>query len=238
MDASTIVQKVKQAIIDMEGRVSVSEIYLTCLDTQEQVEFCMTTESIRVKTSAAFRTFNIVERGEVKIPKGEQLQSVSWRGILPAAAMLMYPFVRHAQYEKPTEVVKVLGRWRSNGSKLRLLVTQTPINLDVYIKSFGWTAKGGLGHLDYEIEFLAAKMLRVMTVAESDAARARAQTSNAYELQARMATKSKAGVYMANVNSIWQAAQLLTGHGDWQALMSANGLDNPFNIDPTEIILH
>ena len=34
-------------------------------------------------TIMTFRSFNAIEKGEVKIPKGEELAGVSWNGILP-----------------------------------------------------------------------------------------------------------------------------------------------------------
>ena len=57
----------------------------------------------------------------------------------------MYPFVKHAAWDRPDELIKIIQRWRERGTKLKLLITQTPVNLDVYIKNFGFTAKGGMG---------------------------------------------------------------------------------------------
>ncbi|MBR1645789.1 MAG: hypothetical protein IJ685_03315 [Selenomonadaceae bacterium] len=109
------------------------------------LKFCMPPEEIRVRSSASFRSYNVIEAGEIKLPKGEQLTDISWRGTLPGAGMLMYPFVKHAAWDRPDELIKIIQRWRERGTKLKLLITQTPVNLDVYIKNFGFTAKGGMG---------------------------------------------------------------------------------------------
>ena len=237
MDASEIVRQVKLGLIDSEGRVRVSEFYLTA-DDGEEIEFCMPPEEIRVRSSASFRSYNIIETGEIKLPKGEQLTDISWRGTLPGAGMLMYPFVKHAAWDRPDELIKIIQRWRERGTKLKLLITQTPVNLDVYIKNFGFTAKGGMGDYSYDIDLIAAKPLQVRTVAESDAARAR-ENDNLFNLLTRTAMKSRTGIYVGQLNTAWTVAQVLTGNGgNWQALLDQNGIGTPDLLDPTTWIMH
>ena len=236
----SVVTKIKQAIVDMEGKVSVSEFYLTNSDTGEEVNFCMPPEELRVKTSGLFRTFNVIESGEIKLPKGEQLKDISWHGLLPGAGMLMYPFIKHSAWEDPQEIIKVLERWKSGGEKLRLLVTETPVNLDVFIKSFDWRAKGGLGHYDYDIDFIAAKTLQVRTVAEADAARSQAKTDASLALRLRALKKSKAGMLIGKINTIFEVAKLLTGNGgSWDKIASGAGITQPHKmLDPTTYVMH
>lgn len=236
MDVSEIVRQVKLGLIDSEGRVKVSEFYLTA-DDGEEIQLCMPPEEIRVKSSATFRTYNVIEAGEIKLPKGEQLTDISWRGTLPGAGILMYPFVKHEAWDRPDEIIKVIQRWRERGTKLKLLITQTPVNLDVYIKNFGFTAKGGMGNYSYDIELIAAKPLQVRTVAESDAARAR-ERDNSFNLLTRTAMKSRTGILVGQLNTAWTVAQILTGNGgNWQNVLSRNGISDVDGIDPT-IILH
>ena len=141
-----------------------------------------------------------MEVGEVKIPKGEHLTQISWSGILPGAGMLLYPFLTHAAWEDPQELIKVFKRWRTEGAKLRLLITQTPINLEVYLRSFDYEASGGMGDFKYSIELIAAKELQVMTVAEADAERERQAQESQSELNRRAAMKSDAGVWIDSIN--------------------------------------
>lgn len=235
---SEVKKSVKKGLIDAEGKVKRSEFYLTNIDSGEQVQFCMTPESVKARTTANFRSFNVIERGEVKIPKGEQLAQVSWQGVLPGAGMLLYPFLTHAVWERPDEIIKVLIRWREEGAKLRLLITETPLNLDVYIKSFDYTAEGGLGDYKYDIELIAAKELKILTVAEADEARAKAKENATNELNRRAAMKSRTGVIIGQVDGIWEAAQVLLGNGgSWQRLAETNGLKDPTEISAGELII-
>lgn len=235
MEISEAVNLARRLIISAEGRVVRSEFYLT--GDGERLEFCMAPDEVKVKTNATFRTYNVVETGEIKIPKGEQLTAISWRGTLPGAVMLMHQFIKSDAWQKPDDIIKTLQMWRERGTKLKLLVTQTTINLDVYIKGFDFTHKGGLGNVTYDIDFIAAKPLQVKTVAETDATAVN-DFINAFNLVERQTLKIKTGVMLAQLNSIWEAAQILTGNGgNWSSVLSRNGISNVDGIDPT-IILH
>lgn len=237
MNISEIADIARHVIVELEGKVTISEFYLSDSDG-ERLEFCMPPEQIRVKTSASFRTFNIIESGEIQIPKGEKLTQISWKGTLPGAPMLLYRFIKTAAWEHPDELIKVLRRWRERGTKLKLLVTQTPINLDVYIKSIDFTHKGGLGNVEYSIELIAAKALQVRTVAEADAQQ-NADSVNAFELWERQRKKGRAAVMLATVDTLYEVALILTGNGgDWLSILRRNGfgIADIDSIDPTVIL--
>ena len=227
------VYSIKKLLVDLEGRVKRSEFYFTNIETNERVQLSRTPESVNARFEANFRTFNIIERGEVKLPKGERLAQISWKGVLPGAGILLYTNnITHAAWEKPNEIIKVFKRWREEGAKLKLLVTQTPLNIDVYLKSFNWEASGGLGDYKYSIDLIAAKDMKVMTVKEADEARAKAKEDKQNAIRQRTAMKSRAGIFTSQINNVWGAAQLLTGQGsNWEALANLTGQ----NKDPTDI---
>lgn len=223
MEIGDILRKTKLGLIDGEGRVTVSEFSLKSDD--EKVIISMPPEEVRVKATSSFRTFNIVEKGEIKLPKGEQLTAISWRGILPGAGMLLYPIAFKEEWDRPKNIIDTINRWRTKGTKLKLLITQTPINLDVYVKSFDYTAKGGAGDYNYDIDLIAAKELKVLTAAEADAQRS--EQENSFDLLARTALKPKIGMYISYLDTAWTAAQCLRGNGDRMTLLSDNGLVSP-----------
>ena len=133
---SGLVKTAQKAIIRLNGRVKRSVFYLTNLATGEKITLCMAPEEVKAQTESNFRTWNIIEKGQVSLPKGERLTQISWQGILPGANILVHNFVKLAAWEKPKEIVKTLTEWRESGDKIKVLITQTPINMSVYIKSF------------------------------------------------------------------------------------------------------
>ena len=158
---------------------------------------------------------------------------------MPGARILLYKFVNHAAWEQPQEIIKVIKRWREDGAKIKLLITQTPINMDVFIKSFDYKASGGQGNYDYDIDFIAAKELKVLTVAEADEARAKAQENSINELNRRAAMKSKLGMQVGKINNLWTIAQILTGNGGrWEDVWEQNPqIADPTSLDPTDYVI-
>ena len=47
------------------------------------------------------------------------------------------------------------------------MLTETPINVAVYLKSFDYAPTGGIGNYDYSIEFIEAKDVTIYTIKEA-----------------------------------------------------------------------
>lgn len=224
---SGIAQAAKKALIGLNGRVTRSAFYLTNLTTGESVTLCMTPESITAQTETNFRTWNIIERGEIKLPKGERLTTLKWEGILPGANILAHNFVNLGAWQPPREIVSSIVRWREQGDKVKVLVTQTPINMTVYIKSFDHTYSGGQGNVKYNIELIAAKEMKIMTVEEADQARQQREAEKAQQLQSRPA-QNRTGEQIQQVNNAWELTQLIRGNGaSWEDTATQYDMTDP-----------
>ena len=242
---SRIARDVKRAFVGLAGSVERSEFYLTCVDTGESVTLCQTPEKISVKTDASFRTYNIVERGEISFPKGQKLEHISWKGVLPGAQVVLYNNVSKQAWEQPEELIKVFRRWREKNRKLKLLVTQTPLNCETFLKSFDYEASGGQGDYKYTIELIAAKELTFETVAEADERRMKAVDDEQQALLERAAKKIPIGALVETVDDIFAAVQLLTGKGslsDIERVLGAVGMGSALGstktLNPFDIILN
>lgn len=135
------------------------DIHLTCLETFQHMRFPMLPESISLQTGAQLQSHSIMAVGDVKLPSGNVPSAVSWEGKLPGQARRRESYVR--LWQDPRLLTALLQSWQSDGRKLRLLVTRTPINLDVYIESFSGDFAGGYGDIDYNIAFTQARQLRI-----------------------------------------------------------------------------
>lgn len=194
----------------------------------------MTPEEVNVKTSSSFRSFNVIEKGEVKIPKGEELTGVSWNGILPGDNAASYKFIDQNSWQEPKEIIKQLTRWRENGDKLKVLITQTPINLDVYIRDFDSKYVGGQGNVKYTINLIAAKTMQVKTVEEVEAERKAAEEEQKTSLNERPAMKKPSETILKASDNFWTIAQAALGVGsDWTNVFDLNPTTSG---DPTDVI--
>lgn len=133
----------------------------------DALAFAMLPEEVTIEASTTFQTYNIIDIGEIKVPRGEKLVGFSWSGMLPGETLRYNKHLIKTHYwMSPANMVGCWSMWRANGTKLRLMVTGTTINHDVYLSNYKITNKGAGGTLYYDIEFVVAKDLKIYTLEE------------------------------------------------------------------------
>jgi len=135
------------------------DIYLTNLEGSSRIRFPVLPQSISVQNGSLFQDYNIMAKGEVKVPYGKSLTGFSWQGIFPGATRKTAPYIRW--WFAPEELIRQLEFYQTRGNKLQLMVTETSIAHDVYIQSFDGEYTGGVGDFNYSISFVNAKSLTV-----------------------------------------------------------------------------
>lgn len=137
------------------------DIYLTSKEG-ERIRFPMLPERINVSIESRFQSYDIMRIGEIKIPKGERLTGISWEGVFPGPHQKHAPYVR-GSWKTPRSYFSALERLRLSEEKCTLLITETPINRDVYIETFQPNPEGADVDIRYTITFCEAKDLIIMT---------------------------------------------------------------------------
>ena len=101
------------------------------------------------------------------------------------------------------------------------MITQTSINLNVYLQSFSSNPKGELGNVEYSISFIQAKDMLIKTVAEVDAEKNTEKEQE--ELKERQAVKKPKSTVLQDSANLWTVAQQFTGDGgNWQNILDYN----------------
>lgn len=126
----------------------------------------MPPEEIKCTFGTNFQSYTIINGGDVQIPKGEVLSSFSWEGTLPGASRKKASYVRKQHWRSPNEILNMWDRWRKKGIRLKLMVTETAINHDVFLDTYDADYSGGNGDCKYSISFVLAKKMEIRTVGE------------------------------------------------------------------------
>lgn len=141
------------------------DIYLTEISNKKSTfRFPSLPESIKVKTATNYQSYDLISKGTVKFPKGNDTKVISWKGVFFGRAKRREPIIR--VWIAPSECKKKLEAWRENGTVLRLLVSGTNINYDVTIDSFEYEEYGGYGNAEYSISFNFYQELKIFTTDE------------------------------------------------------------------------
>ena len=138
------------------------DIWITDLETKRKMQIPWIPDSISFGSGGTkFATYNIIDLGEVLVPYGRNLRKVEWEGSLPGEGHMNLPFLRGGKHVPPKTIQSQWSIWKKNGTRLNLLITGTPINMDVYLEDYNITYKGSAGDYKYDIKFVDYSELKV-----------------------------------------------------------------------------
>lgn len=119
-------------------------------------------EKLTYKGAGRFQEYDILNQGVAKVPNGKDLTYISWESFFPGEILKKEKYVH--DYRKAKDLHNRIESWRTKGTKLKLTITGTPINLYVYIENYEASWEGPNGNIYYSIEFSGAVDIRVETV--------------------------------------------------------------------------
>jgi hypothetical protein len=143
------------------------DIYITEIKSGRKIQIPVVPQEIQSGADARFAQYDIMKRGEVRVSEGRYLLPVSWEGIFPGAKRKGEPWVR--KWTDPKELSEIFSQWRDNGELLKLVITDTNINMDCKVASYKPTESGGYGDISYSVSFIEHVDLVVVTTKNASA---------------------------------------------------------------------
>lgn len=128
---------------------------------------CWIPEKIKLGGQGKFLTYGIIAIGDVKIPRGGALETISWSAIFPGESRKNEPYVKKDYWKKPEKYISMIRKWRDNGTKVNVLIDETGINMDCYVEKFDGNFTGGHGDYEYDIQFIEAVDVEIHLVSGS-----------------------------------------------------------------------
>ena len=123
-------------------------------------KFPLMPNTIQVKSGAVAIAFQVIKKGEHKIPRGIQATGYSWSGTLPGKGMADQAFV--SDWQRPKDIIKKLKKWMEKGQVLKLRVTGSAIKDTVFIENFTYNYIG-YDRVDYTINLTKYRELKIST---------------------------------------------------------------------------
>ena len=210
------------------------DFYLTAPDGS-RIHFPINPEKITCRTGNKLETFDVIKLGTIALPRGRVPTVFSFEGFFPGEARKKDPKVK--SWRHPKEIVGILSAWRNQNVKLRFLVTETPINHDVYFDgdgSFQHEWKGGYGDCWFSIRLIEARDLIVLADGEK-VGTSRVGTSTATKPASSRPTPPTPKTYtVRSGDNLWIIAKKLLGDGSrWREIYNKNR--NVIGPDPNKI---
>lgn len=192
------------------------DIYITEIDSGRKVTIpALPMEGVTAGAEGRFVTYEIMNKGPVNIPDGRNLELVTWESFLPGEARRTEPWVR--TWTDPLELDAIFREWREKQPKLKLVVTDSNINIDCYITNYQGTPSGGYGDISYSISFETRDEIVIKAVTAKTANKS--TTSNRPTKSTGKTYKVKSG------DCLWNIAKMSIHYGkgsQWKKIYDAN----------------
>lgn len=173
-----------------------------------------------------FGDYDLIEIGEVKMPRGNMLDKFSFQGKFYGRSRRNMRYTR--SWQDPVSCVKTLDKWMKDGDKIKMLITDSHINGEFYIESFTPGLMNGSGDIPYTINFVEAREVEIeITEAEKKV-----------EETKRPVNKKKIEDYtVVKGDNLWRISKNKLGDGTkYKELAKLNNIKNPNLIYPGQVI--
>lgn len=180
--------------------------------------FPVNPEEIKITRSRGYETVAVLSLGEFDFPTGEKVKEITFSSFFPAV------YDSYCNYEglpDPLEAMQTLTRMTASKQPVRLIITDTPVNVLVLISAHDTTFKGGEpGDVYFDLTVRTWREMKVHT----KVATTTAESSTKAAATARADTKKAAKTYtVKSGDSLSKIAKLELGSSaKWQSIYNLN----------------
>lgn len=130
------------------------DIYLSVNNREQVICLPVLPSEFTVSKPLSNEVFETVAAGELNLIGNSKLKSISWDSFFPAKD---YPFLRDRS-NTAFGYVYLLDTWYSQKLPIRIIITETPINMACTIEDFSYTIKKD-GDMYYTITLSEVKLI-------------------------------------------------------------------------------
>ena len=193
------------------------EIYLGIDD--DKIRFPVVPSAIGVNRSNNIDTQSVLKLGEVPIFNGTSLKTIELTSFFPNQE---YSFCDYTGFMKPYEFSHKIQKWMYEGKPLRIIVTDTPTNMQCLIQQFDTVEQDGTRDLYFTLNLLEYRPIEVPNLSNNSSSSNSSSSNNSNNTQNtsrpsennNSSSGSQQKSYkVASGDSLWAIAQKHYGKG-------------------------
>ena len=139
------------------------EIYLGT--DNDKIRFPVVPSSIGVSRSNNIDTQSVLKLGEVPIFNGTSLKTIELTSFFPNQE---YSFCDYVGFMKPYEFSDKIQKWMYEGKPLRIIVTDSPTNMQCLIQQFDTVEQDGTRDLYFTLNLLEYRPVEVPNLSNNN----------------------------------------------------------------------
>nr|DAO63366.1 MAG TPA: tail assembly protein [Caudoviricetes sp.] len=149
------------------------EIYLGT--DNDKIRFPVVPPSIGVNRSNNIDAESVIKLGEVPIFNGTSLKTIELTSFFPNQE---YSFCDYTGFMKPYEFSEKIQKWMYEGKPLRIIVTDSPTNMQCLIQQFDTVEQDGTRDLYFTLNLLEYRPIEVPSLSSSNSSSNSNNTQN------------------------------------------------------------
>ena len=160
--------------------------------------------------NANYETNNVIGLGDVATFSGNGLAQLSLSSFFPNHE---YSFNAYSNVPKPYDIAHIFKEWKNKGTVVRVILTGTDINQEMYITNYSYGENDGTGDVYYSMDLLEYRPITIPTITENtstntqNTSRPTDNNSNNANTSTQKTHKVKKG------DCLWDIAQKYYGKG-------------------------
>lgn len=186
------------------------EIYLGT--DNDKIRFPVVPSSIGVNRSNNIDTESVIKLGEVPIFNGTSLKTIEFTSFFPNQE---YSFCDYAGFMKPYEFSEKIQKWMYEGKPLRIIVTDSPTNMQCLIQQFDTVEQDGTRDLYFTLNLLEYRPIEVPSLSSSNTSSNSNNTQNTSRPSeaSNNSSSSQKTHKVVKGDCLWDIAQKYYGKG-------------------------
>jgi hypothetical protein len=192
------------------------EIYLGT--DNDKIRFPVVPSSIGVSRSNNIDTQSVLKLGEVPIFNGTSLKTIELTSFFPNQE---YSFCNYLGFMKPYEFSEKIQKWMYEGKPLRIIVTDTPTNMQCLIQQFDTVEQDGTRDLYFTLNLLEYRPIKVPNLSNNNTSSSSSSnnsnnaqnTSRPSENNNNSSSSQQKSYKVIKGDSLWAIAQKHYGKG-------------------------
>ena len=181
------------------------EIYLGT--DNDKIRFPIVPSSIGVNRSNNIDTQAVIKLGEVPIFNGTSLKTIEFTSFFPNQE---YNFCDYTGFMKPYEFSEKIQKWMYEGKPLRVIVTDSPTNMQCLIQQFDTVEQDGTRDLYFTLNLLEYRPIEVSNLNNSSS---NSSSDNLTRPSEEITNNTQKTHKVVKGDCLWDIAQKYYGKG-------------------------